>query len=320
MSSDSRPNPLRALRARRARDALTGLDGKVVLITGGGRGIGSATAQELARHGARLVLTDVDEAALEETVAAIGEDKALGVVADVCDLEAMEDAVAQGIARFGALDVAVANAGIASYGSVLGVDPATFRRVVDVNVNGVFHTVRAALPALIQSRGYVLVVSSLAAFAAAPGLSPYNASKAGVEHFANALRLEVAHHGVAVGSAHMSWIDTPLVQDAKKDLSAFAEMISTLPPPLNRTTDVQTCVDAFVAGIARRSRRVYVPGWVGAIAKSRTLLNSAFGDKPTLQQAAGSVERMDEEVARLGRSTSARNLASLHRAERDGRV
>ena len=308
---------LRPLNTRRGGTDLSALSGKVVLITGGGRGIGAATAQELARHGARLVLTDVDAPALRETVEAIGEDAALGVVADVCDLAAMEDAVAQGVARFGGIDVAVANAGIASYGSVLAVDPATFRRVVDINVNGVFHTVRAALPQLIERRGYVLVVSSLAAFAAAPGMSSYNASKAGVEHFANALRLEVAHHGVAVGSAHMSWIDTPLVQDAKKDLSAFAEMIAKLPPPLNRTADVQTCVDAFVLGIARRARHVYVPGWVGTIAKSRTLLNSALGDRPTLKEAAGSLERMDDEVRRLGRSTSARNLDSLQHAQED---
>src|SRR6476661_4121854 len=177
MSMTTRLNPLHTLRGRSAARGLRDLDGKVVLITGGGRGIGSETAKALATHGARLVLTDVDEPALKETVAAIGEDSALGVVADVTDLDAMEDAVAQGVARFGGLDVAVANAGIASYGSVLEVDPATFRRVVDINVNGVFHTVRAALPSIIERKGYVLVVSSLAAFAAAPGMSPYNASK-----------------------------------------------------------------------------------------------------------------------------------------------
>ena len=81
----------------------------------------------------------------------------------------MEDAVAQGVERFGGIDVVVANAGIASYGSVLAVDPATFKRVIDINVLGVFHTVRAALPSVIERKGYVLVVSSMAAFGAMAG-------------------------------------------------------------------------------------------------------------------------------------------------------
>ena len=204
----------------------------------------------------------------------------------------------------------VANAGIASYGSVLHVDPAAFRRVIDINVTGVFHTVRAALPHVIERRGYVLVVSSMAAFAAAPGMAAYNASKAGAEHFANALRLEVAHRGVAVGSAHMCWIDTPMVQEARKDLGTFDAMIAKLPAPLNRTTSVEACVDAFVAGIGRRSRRIYVPGWVGAIAKARSFVNSPAGERETLRNARTMVDVMDEEVAALGRSTSARYSAA----------
>ena len=280
---------------------------KVVLITGGARGIGAATARAIAAQGGRLVLTDVDAAPLAELAAELGPDVALTVQADVTDLAAMEAAVAAGLEKFGSLDVVLANAGIASYGSVLGVDPATFRRVLDINVNGVFHTVRAALPALIESKGYVLVVSSLAAFAAAPGLAAYNASKAGVEHFANALRLEVHHHGVDVGVAHMSWIDTPLVQDAKKDLKAFDEMIRLLPGPLSRTTTVEACVDAFVKGIAKRKRRVYVPGWVGLVRGRRNLVSSAAGDRATLKHVPRLLPLMDEEVRQLGRSTSERN-------------
>lgn len=286
---------------------MASIQNKVVLITGGARGIGAATASELVARGARVVLVDVDQPPLDELVASLGSENALGVVGDVTELASLEKAAAAAVETFGGIDVVVANAGIASYGSILGVDPATFKRVIDINVTGVFHTVRATLPAVIERRGYVLVVSSLAAFAPAPGLAAYNASKAGVEHFANALRLEVAHQGVAVGCAHMSWIDTPLVQDAKRDLKAFDDMIRTLPGPLSRTTSVEECVQAFATGIEKRKRHVYVPGWVGAIATGRNLITSPLGERSTLKEVPRLLAAMDEEVRQLGRSTSARN-------------
>jgi NAD(P)-dependent dehydrogenase (short-subunit alcohol dehydrogenase family) len=294
-------------------------EGKVVLITGAARGIGAETARALARKGYRLVLTDLDAPPLHELGAELGEERALIAVCDVCDLPSMEEAVAAGVERFGGIDLVLANAGIASYGSVLGVDPATFRRVLDINVLGVFHTVRAALPSVIERHGYVLIVSSLAAFAPAPGLAAYNASKAGVEQFANALRLEVAHHGVGVGSAHMSWIDTPLVRDAKADLPAFRQMLSTLPRPLGKTTSVDKCVEAFVAGLEGRKRHVYVPGWVGLLAWLKPVIAGPLGDRETLKQAPALLPAMDAEVARLGRSTSARNVAIDDAAVRAGR-
>ncbi|RHW25512.1 SDR family oxidoreductase [Nocardioides immobilis] len=286
------------------------IKGQVILITGGARGIGAETAKALAAKGARLILTDLDQAALDETAGVIGSDRCLALVADVCDLPSMEAAVAAGIARFGRLDAAVANAGIASYGSVMNTDPAAFKRVIDINVLGVFHTARAALPALVESKGYFLVVSSLAAFAAAPGLGAYNASKAGAEHFANALRLEVKHQGVDVGCAHMSWIDTPLVRDAKKDLSTFSELIAKLPYPLSKTTSVDACVKAFVTGIDKRARHVYCPGWVRGVGLNRNVVNSAAGAKAVLRHVPELLPRMDAEVAALGRATSARNVAN----------
>ncbi len=285
------------------------LKGKVVLITGAARGIGAETARALAKRDARLILTDLDAGALSALAAELGEERAVSVACDVCDLASMQTAVEAGVERFGGLDLVLANAGIASYGSVLAVDPATFKRVLDVNVLGVFHTVRAALPALIARDGYILIVSSLAAFAPAPGLAAYNASKAGVEHFASALRLEVAHEGVEVGVAHMSWIDTPLVRDAKDDLASFREMLRVLPPPLGKTTSVDACVRAFVKGLAHRRRRVYVPGWVRGLGWIKPLVTSRIGDRQTLQHTPQLLAQMDAEVQALGRSTSARNVA-----------
>ena len=287
---------------------MTSVDSQVVFITGGAHGIGAEVARRLHARGAKLVLTDVDAAALAAISGELGGDeRVLTVVADVRDLAAMNAAAEQAVAKFGGIDAVLANAGIASYGSVLQVDPLAFQRVIDVNLVGVFHTVRATLPAVIGRKGYVLIVSSLAAFAAAPGMSPYAASKAGVEHLANALRLEVAGHGVTVGSAHMSWIDTALVRDTKADLPSFTELLSKLPWPLNKTTSVDDCAAAFVKGIEHRKRRVYCPRWVGWFRWLKPLLSTPAGENAVSKTAAGLLPRMDEEVRALGRSTSAYN-------------
>jgi NAD(P)-dependent dehydrogenase (short-subunit alcohol dehydrogenase family) len=282
------------------------VNGKVALITGGANGIGAEVARQLHDKGARVVLTDVDEGLLKEVAARIGEDRVLTVVADVRDLSAMQNAVDKGIERFGGIDIVMANAGIGTYGSVLQVDPEAFRTLIDVNVVGVFHTVRATLPSVIDRQGYVLIVSSGAAYLAFAGLAPYNASKAGVEHFANALRLEVAHLGVDVGSAHMSWIDTPLVRESKADLSTVREMLASLPGPLAKTTSVEKCGDAFVKGIEARKRRINCPGWVEVLRWIRPLLATRMVEAQTAKTASELLPKMDAEVAALGRSMSTR--------------
>lgn len=282
------------------------VNGKVALITGGANGVGAEVARRLHDKGARVVLTDVDEVLLKEVATRLDEDRVLAAVADVRDLSAMQNAVDKGIERFGGIDIVVANAGIGTYGSVLQVDPEAFRTLIDVNVVGVFHTVRATLPSVIDRQGYVLIVSSGAAYLAFPGLAPYNASKAGVEHFANALRLEVAHLGVDVGSAHMSWIDTPLVRESKADLPTVREMLASLPGPLAKTTSVEKCGDAFVKGIEARKRRINCPGWVEVLRWIRPLLATRMVEAQTAKTASELLPKMDAEVAALGRSMSSR--------------
>ncbi|MDT5100034.1 MAG: hypothetical protein QOC76_3771 [Mycobacterium sp.] len=285
---------------------MSAVNKKVVLITGGARGVGAEVARRLHEKGADLVLTDVDEAALADIGEELGEDRVLTAVADVRELAAMEQVASRAVDRFGGIDVVMANAGIATYGSILKVDPEAFRTLVDVNVVGVFNTVRAALPSVMDRRGYVLIVSSAAAFAASPGLAPYNAAKAAVEQFANALRLEVAHRGVDVGSAHMLWIDTPMVRDAKSDLPSFRKMLDALPGPLGKTTSVEACGKAFVKGIEARKRYVYCPDYVSVMRWLKPLLSTRLGESTTLKSVPELLPQMDAEVEALGRSMSAR--------------
>jgi NAD(P)-dependent dehydrogenase (short-subunit alcohol dehydrogenase family) len=288
---------------------MSSVNGKVVLITGGANGVGAEVARRLHAKGAKLVLTDLDEVLLKEVATRLGEDRVLSVVADVRELPAMQAAVAAGIERFGGIDVVVANAGIAAYGSVLNMDPAAFKTILDVNALGVFYTVKAALPSVVERRGYVLIVSSAAAYAPLPGGASYNLSKAGVEHFANALRLEVAHLGVDVGSAHMMWIDTPLVREGKADLASLREMVDRMPGPLSKTTSVEKCGEVFVKGIEGRKRQVNCPGWVGVMRWLKPLMSTRLGEATTLKSVPELLPQMDAEVAALGRSMSARTEA-----------
>lgn len=280
---------------------------KVALITGAASGIGAEVACRLHEKGAKLVLIDLDVTQLDKIAGRLGDDRVLGVVADVCDLSALQSAVDSGIERFGDIDIVVANAGIATYGSVRQVDPTAFKTLIDVNVVGVFNTVRAALHSVVNRRGYMLIVSSGAAYIACPGMAPYAASKAAVEHFANAFRLEVAHLGVAVGSAHMSWIDTPLVRESKEDLSTVRDLLDSL--PLSRPTSVQKCGTAFVEGIERRKRQINCPRWVGLCRWLRPLSTCRVGERRVLKGIPERLLGLDAEVVALGRSMSARTVA-----------
>jgi NAD(P)-dependent dehydrogenase (short-subunit alcohol dehydrogenase family) len=130
-------------------------------------------------------------------------------------------------------------------------------------------------------------------------------SKAGNEHLANALRLEVGHLDVGVGSAHMSWIDTAMFRDSKADLPSYGQMLAKLPWPLNQTTSVDKCADAFVKGIEDRADRVYCPRWVGLFRWLKPVLSTRVGELPIRKSTPELVPQMDAEVAALGRSTSA---------------
>ena len=269
---------MRRWRSRGGRTTV--LDGKVVLITGAARGIGASMARLLRQRGARLVLVDRDEAALTNLVGNLGNRDVVLISCDVNDFDAMQDAADTAAARFGGIDVVVANAGTEHWAPVRTVDPQSFRQVIETNVIGVFNTVRAGLPSIIDRRGYVLVVASVSSYTAVPGMASYAASKAGVEHFANVLRLALAHHGVDVGSAHMSLVDAPMLRDTQFASPEFRTLISALPAPVRRPVSAERCAVRLVGAIELRRRHVDVPGWVAATRWLKPLLSTSLAQRP----------------------------------------
>ncbi len=274
---------------------------QVVLITGAARGIGAATARELAGRGAHVALVGREPEQLASLAAELGPAHSWAE-ADVTDQDALDAAVAATVERHDRVDAVLANAGVASYGTVRQIDPAAFARVVDVNLTGVFRTLHATLPHLVDSRGYALTMSSLAAFAPLGGLAAYCAAKAGVESLALATRQEVAHLGVGIGVCHPGWIDTDMVRGAETDLPSFARSRQKMPWPANGTTSVDDCARAISDAIARRSRRVYVPRGVVAAMITKPIATSRLVERLLVLQQRHTIPVLEEQYERLGRA------------------
>lgn len=286
------------------------LGGKVVLITGGAGGIGAATARELARRGALPVLADIDQPALSAAAASIGGNP-MTTVLDVTDFAACTEAVAAVVERHGRLDGVWANAGIGVGGPAELVDPAAWARVVEVNLIGAFHTVRAALPEVMKARGHVAITASLASFAHAPGLSAYAASKAGVEAFADALRIEVAHQGVSVATLHPTWIDTEMVREGDRESAAFARLRAAMRPPLSKTYPLEAIVAPIADAFEARTPRVFLPGFVRLGYRLRNSLNSGPALRDLLKVAPEMRRLFAEQAEREG--THNASLSSRYR-------
>lgn len=246
------------------------VDGKVVLITGAARGLGAGLAQRLAARGAKLALVGLEPDEMAKVAVECGDDAAV-FEADVTDWAALEAATAAVVERFGGIDIVVANAGIAAAGFVRSIDPVAFERTIEVDLLGVWRTVRVTLPHVIERKGYIQIVSSLAAITHAPAMAAYAAAKAGVEAFANSLRAEVRHLGVAVGVAHPSWIATDLVHGADEH-PVFGKLRAGMPGPIGKTHPVPLALDALEKGVLRRDRTIHVPGWVGLLKLVRAFL------------------------------------------------
>jgi NAD(P)-dependent dehydrogenase (short-subunit alcohol dehydrogenase family) len=258
--------------------------GKTVLITGAARGLGAETARRVAARGGNVALVGLEPEELQRVAAQCGRNAAW-FECDVTDTDALERAVQGTLDRFGGIDAVMANAGIASGGMVRSTDPAAFERTIEINLLGVWRTVRAALPHVIERQGYVLVIASLAAAVHGPGMAAYSASKAGAEAFGNSLRTEVKHLGVDVGVGYFAFIDTDMVRggDAHPALGHLREDAGW---PLNKTYPLSQAGKAIADGIEKRSRWVVVPGtWGRALLVLRTAIAPLL-DRASAETAA----------------------------------
>ncbi|MCW2519213.1 MAG: oxidoreductase, family [Mycobacterium sp.] len=205
------------------------LEGRVAFVTGAARGQGRAHAVRLAGEGADIVAIDIcgpisdtityppatsDE--LAETTSAVEATgrKVLAREVDIRDLAAQQEVVADAIEQFGRLDIVVANAGVLSWGRMFEMSEEQWDSVIDVNLNGTWRTLRAAVPAMIEAGngGSIIIVSSSAGLKATPGNSHYAASKHGLVAITNALAIEAGEYGIRVNSIHPYSIGTPMVE------------------------------------------------------------------------------------------------------------
>jgi len=280
------------------------LTNKTVLITGAARGIGAESARRLAAKGMKVALVGLEPDELAEVAAQCGPD-AVWFEADVTDREQLQAAVDGTVAQLGGIDAVIANAGVGMGGPMRLMDPDAFERVIEINLLGVYRTVHACLPQIVERKGYVLIVASMAAILHAPGMAAYSASKAGVEALGDSLRGELAHHGARVGVGYFSWIDTEMVRGTDRH-PALGGMRSKLPKAARKTYPVSAVGDVMVEGFERRSDWVGVPkGQIRLARKLRGFLTPLTdrGAKNGFPQMEAAFER---DIASRGVETASR--------------
>lgn len=195
------------------------LTDKVALITGASKGIGFGIAEALLKLGVKVVITSRSQESADEAAQKLGGG-VLAIASDVKNWESQQKAVEQTISKFGQLDFLIANAGVGHFAPIDEMDPELWHDTIDTNLTGVFYSVKAAIPALKESKGYIITISSLAGTNFFPEASAYNASKFGLTGFSQAIMLDLRKYGIKVstimpGSVATSFNDHE--PDAQKD-------------------------------------------------------------------------------------------------------
>lgn len=286
------------------------LNGKVALVTGAARGIGFETARQIHLRGGSVAVVDLDPDRSREAAERIGP-RALGIGADVTDAGAIQRAVAETVERFGALDVVVANAGIAQpkVATLRGIGAEEWERVFEVDLLGVWRTVRAALPQIVERRGHVVVTSSVYAFVNGVLNSPYAVAKSGVESMGRALRAELKPLGASASVAYFGWVDTGMVQEAfAREHSGSTE--ENLPAFLRKRIQPDEAGAAVVRGIEERAPRIFAPKWWRYVSALRGVLN------PVIDRYLERDEQMQQTLREVETAADEQGAAAVSAASR----
>lgn len=286
------------------------LNGKVALVTGAARGIGYETARQMHMRGASVAVVDLDPEQAREAAERIGA-RAIGIGADVTDDTAIKGAVAETVERFGGLDVVVANAGIAQakVATVRGIGSEEWERVFEVDILGVWRTVRAALPQIVERQGHVVVTSSVYAFINGVLNSPYAVAKSGVESLGRSLRAELLPLGASASVAYFGFVDTKLVQDAF-ERPHTDRMLDIFPGFLVKRIKPDEAGAAVVRGVEQRSPRIFAPKWWRYVSALRGLLNPILDRQ--MERNAAAIKAVREVEAEADEQGAAAVSSAAH--------
>ena len=230
------------------------LEGKTALITGGGRGIGAAIAKRFVADGAKIVISDIQAGLLEETAHSLKSNRVATCAGDVTNFEDVKKMVAETVKFGGKIDILVNNTGIDPGGSIVDIDISLWKKILDVNLNGPFYCMRAAIPEMIkQGKGSIVNIASLAGVRCIPSMPAYCASKGGLIQLSKQAALDYGPKGIRSNVVAPGATKTDMLINAMEGLSkalnrdAFEVLAESVPLHRAATPDEMTGACSFLA-------------------------------------------------------------------------